>query len=233
MGQMTMFEMAEHDWERLAVRDWPATERPSYRLEQYGAAMLSNVELLCLATGSRYMEEAATLLRNAGGLAKLSTKTKRELEALGLTPKRAEMLQAVFELGRRARMEVNDRQKVYSPGDAAQYLMPQMAHLDREEIVVLLLNTRGEIVRSEIIYRGTVSEIQVRVAEVLKPAVANNIPSIIMAHNHPSGDPEPSPQDIALSRQLVKGGELLGVNVLDHIIIGHNKWVSLKSRGEM
>ena len=128
----------------------------------------------------------------------------------------------------------DERVQVKSPGDAALLLVHDMALLEQEQLRVLVLDTKNHVVASEDVYRGNVNSAIVRAAEVLRLAVKLNAPAIIVAHNHPSGDPTPSPEDVAVTRQIVDAGKLLDIDVLDHIVIGRaDFWVSLKQRGLM
>ena len=126
-----------------------------------------------------------------------------------------------------------DLPAINCPEDVRRLLGPEMAPLAQEQLRVLLLNTRNEVVGQRVIYQGNVNSSMVRPAEVLRPAVVESVPSIIVCHNHPSGDPTPSPEDAAVTRELAAAGKLLGVELLDHIVIGGDRSVSLKERGLM
>ena len=126
-----------------------------------------------------------------------------------------------------------DLPAINCPEDVGRLLRPEMAPLAQEQLRVLLLNTRNEVVGQRVIYQGNVNSAIVRPAEVLRPAVVESVPSIIVAHNHPSGDPTPSPEDVAITKDLAAAGKLLGVELLDHIVIGGDRSVSLKERGLM
>jgi DNA repair protein RadC len=119
----------------------------------------------------------------------------------------------------------------HSPEEAAQLILYEMSALDQEELWVLLLDTRNHFLATDIVYRGSLNSSQVRVGELFKSAVRRNAASIIVAHNHPSGDPTPSPDDVAVTRAIVEAGKLLDIDVLDHLVIGNGKFVSLKQRG--
>ena len=119
------------------------------------------------------------------------------------------------------------------PEDVRRLLGPEMAPLAQEQLRVLLLNTKNEVVGQRVVYQGNVNSSIVRPAEVLRPAVVESVPSIIVSHNHPSGDPTPSPEDVAITKELAAAGKLLGVELLDHIVIGGDRSVSLKERGLM
>ena len=119
------------------------------------------------------------------------------------------------------------------PDDVRRLLGPEMAPLAQEQLRVLLLNTKNEVVGQRVVYQGNVNSSIVRPAEVLRPAVVESVPSIIVCHNHPSGDPTPSPEDVAITKELAAAGKLLGVELLDHVVIGGDRSVSLKERGLM
>ena len=123
-----------------------------------------------------------------------------------------------------------DRPQINSPQDVFNLLGPEMGALAQEQLRVLLLNTRNQVMGQRIVYQGNVNSSIVRPAEVLRAAVIESAPSIVIAHNHPSQDPTPSPEDVSITRDLVQGGKLLGIDLLDHVVIGGDKWVSLKER---
>ena len=122
---------------------------------------------------------------------------------------------------------------ISSPEDVRRLLAPEMAHLAQEQLRVLLLDTKNNVVGQRVVYQGNVSSAIVRPAEVLRPAVIEAVPSIIVSHNHPSADPTPSPEDVAITRELAQAAKLLGIELLDHVVIGGEKFVSLKERGLM
>ncbi len=124
-----------------------------------------------------------------------------------------------------------ERYVVRSPADVAQFLMAEMSHLAQEHFRVLYLDTRNRLLGSETIYVGSLNASYIRVAEVFREAVKRNCAAVIVAHNHPSGDPTPSPEDVAVTRQLVSAGKLLDIEVLDHLVIGQQRFVSLRERG--
>jgi len=144
---------------------------------------------------------------------------------------KAAQIKAALELGYRKEKEAVEQEKIQSPEQAAQLILYEMSALDQEELWVILLNTRNHVQLIETIYRGSLNSSQVRVGELFKSAVRRNAASIIVAHNHPSGDPTPSPDDIAVTKAIVEAGKLLDVDVLDHLVIGSGKFVSLKQRG--
>ena len=123
-----------------------------------------------------------------------------------------------------------DRPAISCPQDVYNLLGPELGALAQEQLRVLLLNTRNEVMGQRIVYQGNVNSSIVRPAEVLRAAVIESAPSIVIAHNHPSQDPTPSPEDVSITRELVQGGKLLGIDLLDHVVIGGTKWVSLKEK---
>jgi len=144
---------------------------------------------------------------------------------------KAAQIKAGLELGNRMEHESIEEERIQSPDQAAQLVLYEMSALDQEELWVILLNTRNHVMVIESIYRGSLNSSQVRVGELFKSAIRRNAASLIVAHNHPSGDPTPSPDDIAVTRAIVEAGRLLDVEVLDHLVIGNGKFVSLKQRG--
>jgi DNA repair protein RadC len=175
---------------------------------------------------------ATRLLTSYKGLAGLSRADFAQLEAeRGLGPAKTAQLLAAFELGRRLMAEAPDeRYQIRAPSDAANILTPLIGHQEQEHFVVLYLDTRNRVTDRETLYKGSLNTSLVRIGEVFRGAVRRNCAAVIVAHNHPSGDPTPSPEDIALTRRLVDAGKLLEVDVLDHVIIGHNRFVSLRER---
>jgi DNA repair protein RadC len=222
---------------RFSVHEMPRDERPRERLQQYGANTLQTAELLAIIFGSGIVGEnvvdlSARLLREFGGLSGLLHADVPTLCAeRGLGPAKAVQLKAALELGRRLSVLAPEaRPQISSPGDAANLVMLEMAFLSQEQLRVLCLDTKNLVAHQQVIYQGTVNTSVVRAAEVFRPAVTRNTPAIIVLHNHPSGDPTPSPEDVRTTEQLVRAGEVLDIDLLDHIVIGQNRWVSLKER---
>ena len=224
---------------RPMIRDLPQGERPRERLKEYGPRYLNNTELIAIllrtgVKGENVLSLSSRLLARVDGLAGLGRSTFAELCAeRGLSEAKVCQLMAALELGRRfVSLAPEERPTVSSPQDVANLLMAEMALLDQEHLKVLLLNTKNEILSVQEIYVGNVNSAVVRAAEVFRPAVRDNAPSIIVVHNHPSGDPTPSPEDVAVTRQLVSSGKLLGIELLDHVVIGNgNRFVSLNEKG--
>jgi len=223
---------------RRSVRDLPASERPRERLASRGAAGLTSAELIGLlwTSGSR-QASVATMAEDAlvrcDGLSGLAAASSRELERVpGVGPARAAQLTAAFELGRRAVVDwPTGRWTIRGPRDLAARLTADMGHLPREELRVVLLDTRNGVLGMPTVYRGNVSAALVRIGELFRDAVRLHAARLILAHNHPSGDPSPSPDDLHMTAEAVAAGRLLDISVLDHLVVGHGAWVSLRDRG--
>ncbi|MGB1250118.1 MAG: RadC family protein [Candidatus Promineifilaceae bacterium] len=216
----------------------PNDERPRERLLQYGAQALSSAELLAIILRSgtagqnvKYLAEA--LVNYFSGLPGIARASVQELQSLeGIGPAKAAQIKAALELGRRLMTTApEEKPAIQSPADAANIFMTEMAFLMQEHLRVMLLDTRNRVMRVETIYKGSLNTAVVRVAEIFRPAIKDNAASIVLAHNHPSGDPSPSAEDVRMTRQVIKAGALLKIDVLDHVIIGNNRYVSLKERG--
>jgi DNA repair protein RadC len=223
---------------RPMIRDLPAGERPRERLARVGEGALSTTELLAIILrtgvgGESVLDLATRLLSRYGGLPGLARASFAELNAeKGLGEAKTAQLKAALELGRRMLLAApEDRFVVRSPADVAQLLMAEMSHLEQEHFQVLYLDTRNRLLGSETVYVGSLNASHIRVGEVFRDAIKRNCAAIIVAHNHPSGDPTPSPEDIEVTRQLVTAGDLLDIEVLDHLIIGQQRFVSLRERG--
>ena len=222
----------------LRIRDLPASERPRERLRQLGAGGLSNPELLAIVLRVGSGRESAIalatrLLARWGGLAGLARASFGELCAEhGMGEAKAAQVKAALELGRRLlAASPEERPVVRSPKDVANLLLADMALLEQEHLRVVLLNTRNHVLGVPEVYKGTVNSAQVRVADVFREAVREGCPAIVVVHNHPSGDPEPSREDVEVTRQMVLAGELLGIEVLDHLVLARGGYVSLRERG--
>jgi DNA repair protein RadC len=220
------------------MHDFPADERPRERLKNYGAAALSNAELLAilLRSGSKGENAVALgtrLLIEFGGLPGLAKAGFAEVSTIkGVRLAKTAQVKAALELGRRLLLSSPDaRPQITSPADAASLLMLEMGCLEQENLRTLLLDTKNRVLGSPTIYIGNVNSSIIRVCEVFREAVRQNATALILAHNHPSGDPTPSPEDVRVTRSVVEAGTLLGIEVLDHLVIGHQRFVSLKERG--
>jgi DNA repair protein RadC len=219
------------------VHDLPVDERPRERLQKYGSEALPTSDLLAIILRTGTMQEnvielAQKLLRKYGGLSGLMAANFHELcNEYGLGAAKTAQLKAALELSQRLRMEDPQRRfQVRTADDAAHLFRLEMMHLDHEEMHVLILNTKNQVIDKIRSYKGTVNSSVLRAAEIFRPAVVRNCPGVIVCHNHPSGDPTPSPEDVAVTRQLVEAGKVLDIELLDHLIIGNPKYVSLKER---
>ncbi len=219
---------------RRRVCELPAEDRPLYRLHQHGSDALATTELLALVLG---MGEApgiaADLLARFGTLHRLARASKAQLmQVRGIGEAQAARLLAVLELSRRLQAPASEKPRVKSPAEAAAILAPRLAHLDQEEFHVLLLDTRNRVLGVQVIYKGSLNSSVIRVGEVFRPAIEAPAAALIVAHNHPSGEVSPSPEDVAVTRQLVQAGKLLDIELLDHMVIGQGgQYASLKERG--
>jgi len=205
-------------------------ETPATRIATAGVSSVSLLELLGAVLGDADL--ALRLLTQYPTLPDLARARTVDLETVyGLGPARAAALLAALELGRRAQIATGlDRLQLRSPADAATLLLSEMSVLEQEELRVVLLDTRNRVMSVETVYVGSLNAAIVRPAEVFREAVRRNACSVIVAHNHPSGDPTPSPEDIATTRAIIAAGQLLEIETLDHLIIGQG-WISLKERG--
>ncbi|HVA87231.1 MAG TPA: DNA repair protein RadC [Candidatus Saccharimonadales bacterium] len=222
----------------LAIRELPATERPRERLRLRGAAGLTAAELIALiwgagSRGANAVDLAEAALSRHDGVSGLARATGPELEAIaGIGPARAAQLEAAFELGRRLLADwPSGRWTIRSPSDVADRLVLQMGRLEREELRAVLLNTKNVVLRVVTVYQGNVSSSLVRVGELFRDAVRLNASGVILVHNHPSGDPTPSPDDLHLTAEALAAGRLLDIELLDHLVVGHDAYVSLRDRG--
>lgn len=219
------------------MRGGHAAEGPRSRLEQLGPAALSSAELLGLVWSGHGLTPVARVaescLAELDGLAGLGRATAAELQLVhGVGPVRAAQLAAAVELGRRVVADWPEgRWTVRSPRDVADRLVVEMGRLEREELRVVLLNVRNAVLAVHTVYVGNVSAAVVRVGELFRDAVRRHAAGLILVHNHPSGDPSPSPDDLHLTAEAIAAGRLLDVNVLDHLVIGHDTWISLRDRG--
>ncbi len=218
------------------VRDLPPEERPRERLARHGAQALANRELLALllGTGARGMSalDAADSVLGAG-LRALGSRSLPELQAVhGLGEAKATRILAALELGARLACEgPNPAEAFRTPQEAARYLLPRYATRPVETFGVLALDVRHRLKRESVISVGCLTSSLVHPREVFQEAVVTRAAALILFHNHPSGDPEPSGEDLALTRRLSAAGSLLGIEVVDHLILGAGRFVSLKDRG--
>ena len=233
MEQLRFINLPEPS-DRLKVRDLPIRERPVNRLREVGPTAVSTTELLaCLLQTSDALHQAQELLVRFEGLRGLVRTCETELiQVDGIGPSQAARIKAALEIGRRMVLApLEDRLAIRSPADAAQMLMTEMGHLEQEHFVELLLDTRNRVVARVTLYIGSLNASIIRAGEVFREPIRRQSAAIIVAHNHPSGDPSPSPEDASVSHTLVEAGKLLDIEVLDHLVIGRQRFVSMRERG--
>jgi len=201
------------------------------RLARVGAAALPDDELLSLVLGGRTAVSDARALLEPYGLAGLATAGARELP---IGPRRAAAVVAAVELGRRvASAWPVPGWRIRAPADLAERLLPAMGHLEQEELRSVLLNTKNSVTGMVTVYAGNLAGSSVRVGEVFREAVRRQSAAMVVVHNHPSGDPSPSAEDLRITGELAEAGRLLDIELLDHLVIGHGRWVSLRSLGAL
>ena len=224
-------EQGEFNLQRYSLAD------AQRRVATLGPRALSNTDLLTIllgtgATRDAYQVAQQLLVKGGGlfGLARLGVAQLSEPSHMGTA--KAAQLQSAFELSSRAQvgMQVH-RPLIKTPSEAATWFIPVLGVLEQEEVHTMLLDARNRVIATPMIYRGTLNSSNMRVGEVFREAIRHNAANVIVAHNHPSGDPSPSPDDIYATRELVRAGKLLGIELLDHLVIGQNSHVSLKERG--
>jgi DNA repair protein RadC len=227
--------MAEY---HLRIKELPPSEQPRERLRDYGAAALSDAELLAIlirvgVAGTNVVQLAQQLLVEKGGWQGLMRSDYHDLCNLhGMGEAKTAALKAALEIGRRLVLTQHEQRfQIKSPTDAAQLLMLEMGHLDQEHLRTVLLDTKNRVQEVSTVYVGSLNASLIRVGEIFKEAIRHNSAALIVAHNHPSGDPTPSPEDVFVTRQIVDAGKLLDVEVLDHLVIGQGRYVSMRERG--
>ncbi len=220
------------------ITDLHESDRPRERLASLGPQALSNAELIAIllrvgVPGENAVQVGQRLLQTFGGILGIHRAPFVNLiHQHGIGEAKAAQIKAAIELGRRLTLESPDeRPTINSPADAAALVMYEMAALEQEHLRVMLLDRRNRVLEITDLYRGSANSAQVRVGEVFREAIRKNASALIVIHNHPSGDPTPSPDDVALTRAIVQAGKMLDVDVLDHLVIGQGRWVSLKERG--
>jgi DNA repair protein RadC len=219
----------------VPIRDWPEAIRPRERLIRDGPPALSDAQLLAVIIGSGTKRRSAvaiaeTVLHSQGGIAALA---RADLTALGIGGVTAARIVAALELGRRALAAEREGDVLDTPAAAVRAISPHLAHRDRETLVVALLTRKQRLIAVCPMYEGNVAGISIRIGELFTEALRRNAAGIILGHNHPSGDPEPSADDLRTTRDAVAAGRLLGVSVVDHVIIGAGRHVSLKERNAL
>lgn len=223
---------------RVGVKEMAPDERPRERMTLRGSGALSNQELLAILfgtgmTGESVLDFSQRILAECGGLVGLARKDVTELESIkGIGPARATTLRAVFELASRvAALAPDQRPRITTPDDVVNLVGIEMAALGQEQLRIVLLDTKHQVLAIRTVYQGSVNGAPVRPAEIFREALKHNAVALVIVHNHPSGDPTPSGADVAVTAELVKAGDLLGVEVLDHLVIGQGRHASLRRLG--
>ena len=222
----------------MGIDGWPPDERPRERLVRYGPELLTDGQLLAIllgtgVEGSTALDVGVALLERYDGLAGLSRRGVREFCAVpGVGPAKAALIKAALEAGKRAlAAPLTTGQRVTSSGDVFRHYRPLMRDLRREVFKVVLLDGKNAIIRDVTVSEGSLTLSIVHPREAFVPAVKESAAAVIFVHNHPSGDPEASPEDRALTRRLVSAGEIIGIRVSDHVIIGDRRYVSFADEG--
>lgn len=230
--------MEEEELLELMIRDVPPEERPRERLISKGAEYLSNVELIALLlrtgrSGESVLTLAQRVIQQTGGLRGLTDANLNELmEIEGIGPAKAVQLLAGVELGRRiSRMLPALRTTIRMPSDVADYLMDEMRFLTQEHFVCLYLNMKNQIIQKKCIFVGSLNKSVVHPREIFKEAIRCSAASFICVHNHPSGDPTPSREDLEVTERLIEASHLMGIELLDHVVIGDKRYFSMKEKG--
>lgn len=220
------------------IRDLPNSERPRERLATYGPGALSTAELLAIllrvgTQGENVITLATRLIITFGGLRGLARASFTDLcNVKGLGQAKAAQLKAALEIGYRMQWEApEERPQIKTPTDVAHLLMLEMSALDHEQLRVILLDTKNRVMAVHTIYKGSLNASMVRISELFRDAIKANAASVVIVHNHPSGDPTPSTEDVRVTVQIIQAGKLLDIEVLDHIVLGYQRHVSLKERG--
>lgn len=222
----------------VLIKDLPEEERPRERMIQVGKEQLSNAELIAILlrtgrTGESAMQLAQRLLHSTGGLKGLTQTEIQELVKIpGIGTAKAIQVLAGVELGRRiSRALPEERPAIRQPSDAAQLVMDELRYLQQEHFICLFLNTKFQVVDKQCIFKGSLNASVVHPREVFKAAIHRSSAGIICVHNHPSGDPTPSREDLEVTERLVEAGHLLGIELVDHLIIGDQTYYSMKEKG--
>ena len=220
-------------YEQPQLKSLPLREQPAYRVIQDASACNLTELLAAVIGGQRQIEIAQALLaRCDGDIRRLYLAHPTELATVkGISQATAARIKAALNLGLRLNLPPDERPPINSPADAAALVQYDMSLLEKEHLRVLLLDRRNRVLDIEEVYQGSVNSSQIRVGEIFRAAISRLASAIVVCHNHPSGDPTPSPDDVAVTRAIVQAGKLLDVEVLDHLVIGHGRWVSLKERG--
>lgn len=220
------------------IKDLPENERPRERLFRYGPEALSNIELLAILLGCGSKKEniislSSRIIQNNGGINGVFDSTLEDFTNIsGIGKAKAAKLLAVIELSKRFKsFKDGDNYKIHNSKDAAMLVMKEMKSLKQEHLVVIMLNTKNVVISVKNVFIGSLNSSIVHPREVFSYAIKKSSASIIICHNHPSGDPSPSDEDIKVTYRLEKCGEILGIHLIDHLIIGNGQYTSLKEKG--
>jgi len=219
----------------MKYAEFPKSERPESRLREVGPENLSHSELVSVALfigDSDTSNQVTRLIDQSGGMSRVRREELTQIKGIG--EKYADAILAIAELGKRERLrEPDQKMSATCPQDVYDQIGYSMGSLDHEELWVALMDIRNKISKVVKLYRGTVNASTVRIGELFSDAIRLKSTSLILLHNHPSGNPEPSPEDIALTRAAVSAGKLMDIDVLDHMVVGNNRFISLKEKGLM
>jgi DNA repair protein RadC len=223
----------ESIYDQPRLKSLPLREQPAYRVCQNASACNVSELLAAVIGGPKQIELAQAVLTYFNNdIHRLYQAHPAELAKVkGINQPAAVRIKAALNLGLRLNTPKEERPRINSPADAAALVQYEMCLLEKEHLRVLLLDRRNQVLEIPEVYQGSVNSSQVRVAEILRPAIQRMASAIIVVHNHPSGDPTPSPDDVAVTRAIVQAGKLMDVECLDHLVIGQGRWVSLKERG--
>lgn len=241
--QQTLFDPNSHSHASrpIMVRELPESEQPKNKLLQQGAKALSNIELLALLIGQGTKEESELSLAEKllckyrdFGISGLTNLSAQEIKKVpGLSAAKAARIMAAVELGQRISMETSKVDVIHGPEDVAHFAIPRFRFEQKEHFAVLLLNTKNHILAMPEISIGSLTASVVHPREVFKEAVRYSAASMILIHNHPSGDPTPSNEDLMVTSRLLKCGEMMDIPVLDHVVVAGNRYYSLKQQGKL
>ncbi|HEX8947346.1 MAG TPA: DNA repair protein RadC [Dissulfurispiraceae bacterium] len=219
------------------VKHWPEDERPRERLARYGAESLSDAQLLAIILrtgggGKGVLELAMGLLDAFGDLRNIHAASMAEMASLkGMGPAKITQVKAALELGKRLMGESSDAKPVFSSSQALfSYFAPRFKNVKKELFLSVILDAKNRLIRECRISEGTLTNSLIHPREAFREAIRESAASVIFVHNHPSGDPAPSRDDIAITERLKAAGEIIGIHVLDHVIIGDGRYISLKER---
>lgn len=220
-------------YDQPKLKSMPLREQPAYRIANNATACNLTELMAAVIGGQKQIEIAQDLLAHFNSdIRRLYQAHPQELAKVkGINQATAIRIKAALNLGLRLNIPNEERPTINSPADAAALVQYEMALLETEHLRVLLLDIRNHVLDIVEVYQGSVNSSQVRVGEVFRPAIQRMASAIIVCHNHPSTDCSPSPDDVAVTRAMVQAGKLLDISLLDHLVIGHGKWVSLKERG--